>query len=774
MISSICSLFLLHLLLLLHNLSSFAQILPIVDPDGSNATAYQIYVVHLDKPDGLELISPEDREKWYTSFLPNTTLDSGEPRLVFSYHLVITGFAARLTHEEAKAMESMHGFLAADPDELLTLQTTYTPRFLELEKYGKSIWKMSDQGKGVIIGVIDSGIIPDHASFGDDGMDAPPIKWRGCCQFKVAKCNPYTPSICNNKLIGARSVWPAKSPIDKIGHGTHVSSTVAGNFVYGAHVLDQAQGTASGVAPKSHLALYHFSLLDKKGFLEFSGAALVKAFEFAIDDGVDVLSISMGVPTATTFDESSVVLGTFPAMYHKGILSSCAAGNYGALFNNSLINDAPWILTVGASSIDRVALATVKLGNGMEFDGESAYQLDDFGSQMYTLEYPGTAGTAEKKICLSGSLDDLDVKGKIVLCGNGFTDDVNKSEVVKAAGGAGLIVLNQAYDAFTVSSFPNVIPTAHVNHEDALKIVNYFETSTSQSPTATIIFKGTQFSSRLAPAVASFSSRGPSLVNGGIIKPDIIGPGVDILGAWHTTVGPGGVRPSTSTYNFASGTSMATPHLGGVVALIKSVHPEWSHAAIKSAIMTTAHKLDRDGNPITDEKSRKPASFFAMGSGLVNPPGATDPGLVYDIHRDDYIGYLCGLFALKQLSMRQIKKITNQNVLCSPHNEIYPEELNYPSILVSLDSSPTKTITRRVTNVAVATSQYQAKIIEPEGVNVVVSPSTLQFFELDETLNYTVEFSKTGKSPIGGEYSEGELAWVFDNYVVRSPIAVKF
>ncbi|XP_008809520.2 subtilisin-like protease 4 [Phoenix dactylifera] len=752
-----------------------SKLLPIVDPVGGNGSQiFQTYIVHVYPPEDVELLGAEQLENWHKSFLPNTTLDSGEPRLVYSYHRAISGFAGRLTPDEVKAMEKMEGFVSARPEQHLRLGTTYTPKFLGLDQYS-SLWKKSRQGEGVIIGVLDSGIVPTHPSFDDEGMPEPPMRWRGCCEFNNTRCNRWVPKPCNNKLIGAAAFGFSRTPDDDIGHGTHVAGIAAGSFVHGAQVLGQAKGTAAGVAPRAHLAVYKVcrTLFHKTGC---SDTDILAGIDKAIGDGVDVLSMSI-YKEGDALHKSGIAQGTFRAM-EKGIISVCCAGNEGP-YPSSTGNDAPWILTVGASSMDRVASATVRLGNGMEFDGESAYQPGNFsGSTMMPIAYPGVVDTDVKKACQKGAFAGMNIRGKIVLCGQGFNDPVNKGELVKAAGGAALIVLNQRWDNFTTRADPHVIPAAHLNHEDSLKVVNYF--STEKNPTATIIFKGTLYGARRAPAVASFSSRGPSLVNGGILKPDIIGPGVDILSAWHEEVGPNPSGKTDRIFNFAFGCSMATPHLAGVAALLNSSHPDWSPAAIKSAIMTTAHTVDREGKPIADEASGNmaPASVFAMGAGHVDPSEANDPGLIYDIQPEEYIGYLCG--GLKY-SDSQVSTVVGRRIQCSAVKKIEADQLNLPSISVNLGRSPlnkpgvsstTTTVSRTATNVGEANSVFSAKVDQPEGVSVKVTPQVLQFSSLNEEKSYTVEFSTNGKSP--GRYSEGQLRWISKKHVVRSPISVAF
>ncbi|XP_020570702.1 subtilisin-like protease SBT1.7 [Phalaenopsis equestris] len=747
-------------LLLFLSLTNTTLSLPLLSITSMNQT--QVYIVHVRHPDGpIELLSPDERESWYHSFLPNNTLDYGEPRMVHTYSVVMSGFAARLTPNEVKFMESMPGFLFAHIDEPFHLRTTHTPSILGLDQYS-SLWQKSKQGEGIIIGVLDSGITPNHPSFADHNLPSPPLKWRGRCELPAG-------SSCTNKLIGAVAITKSgkDTPIDEKGHGTHVAAIAAGTPVPDANVLTQAQGTASGMAPRSHLAIY--KACSKKSC---TNSNMIKAFEQAIIDGVDIIQISIG---KENYDYSSngVVIGSFAAL-KNGILTVNSAGNSGP-FKSILDNDVPWILHVGAANIDRRLTALLKLGNGMVFVGVSGFQPSNSTAVDLPLVYPGVNKTQETLSCQNGSMAGFDVAGKMVICGTGYIDISKKADVVKEAGGAAIIVLNQPWEAYTLNPDPCSIPAIHVSYNDALKILNYFDTD--RNPTGTITFKGTQYGIRPSPTVASLSSRGPSLLNGGILKPDVIAPGVTILSAWPFKVGPSWASSSDTAYfSIKTGTSMAAPHVSGVAALLKKLHPDWSPAAIKSAIMTTTYTEDRDGGKITDDgdEKRVKANAFAVGAGHINPSAASDPGLVYDLtDTDDYIPYLC---SLKGYRSPMVTRIVKKFVTCGI-KKMGAEEVNYPSIQVSMGSagSKTKSVPRKVKNVGEASSSYTAKVEKPSGVEVVVRPEMLKFSSKGEEQSFTVEFSLTGKGQLSkDDVLEGRLMWVSQSggRVVSSPIVV--
>jgi len=216
-----------------------------------------------------------------------------------------------------------------------------------------------------------------------------------------------------------------------------------------------------------------------------------------------------------------------------------------------------------------------------------------------------------------------------------------------------------------------------------------------------------------------------------------------------------------------SGTSMSCPHLSGVAALLKSSHPHWSPAAIKSAIMTSADIINFEHKLIVDE-TLYPADVFATGSGHVNPSRANDPGLVYDIQPDDYIPYLCGL----GYGDTEVGIIAHKTITCSETSSIPEGELNYPSFSVVLGSP--QTFTRTVTNVGEANSSYVVMVMAPEGVEVKVRPNNLTFSEANQKETYSVSFSRIESGNETAEYAQGFLQWVSAKHTVRSPILVDF
>ena len=189
-------------------------------------------------------------------------------------------------------------------------------------------------------------------------------------------------------------------------------------------------------------------------------------------------------------------------------------------------------------------------------------------------------------------LDPAKVAGKIVVCDRGVTARVNKSLAVQEAGGVGMILVNTSVNSLNADF--HFVPTVHLQSTDRAAVKAYAATAgaTATINQATIIYNAP------APFTASFSSRGPLAAGGGdLLKPDVIAPGQDILAA----VAPPG--NAGRDFNLYSGTSMSSPHVAGLAALLKDLHPDWTPMMIKSALMTTGYDV-LDGHAAQHQPAR--------------------------------------------------------------------------------------------------------------------------------------------------------------------------
>ncbi|MBA0663650.1 hypothetical protein Goklo_003753, partial [Gossypium klotzschianum] len=624
---------------------------------------------------------------WYESSLASVLSPSTPAQVLHVYDTVFHGFSAKLSPTDALNLQTLPHVLAVIPEQVRRLHTTRSPHFLGLQTTDSAgLLKESDFGSDLVIGVLDTGIWPERQSFNDRDLGPVPSKWKGQC----VTTKDFGPGSCNKKLIGARffcSGYEAsngkmnetsefRSPRDTDGHGTHTASIAAGRYVFPASTLGYAKGVAAGMAPKARLAAY--KVCWTAGCFD---SDILAAFDAAVADGVDVISLSVG-GVVVPYHLDAIAIGAFSAA-DQGVFVSASAGN-GGPGGLTVTNVAPWVATIGAGTIDRDFPADVKLGNGKVVPGVSVYNGPGLSpGRMYPLVYGGTGGGDgySSSLCLEGSLDPVFVKGKIVVCDRGINSRAAKGEVVKKAGGIGMILANGVFDGEGLVADCHVLPATAVGASNGDEIRGYIDSaSKSKSPaTATILFKGTRLGVRPAPVVASFSARGPNPETPEILKPDVIAPGLNILAAWPDKVGPSGVSSDSrnTEFNILSGTSMACPHVSGLAALLKAAHPEWSPAAIKSALMTSAYTVDNRGETMLDESNGNTSTVLDFGSGHVHPTKAMDPGLVYDITTMDYIDFLCN----SNYTINNIRVLTRKNAHCSGAKRAgHVGNLNYPSL----------------------------------------------------------------------------------------------
>ncbi|KAK8939771.1 Subtilisin-like protease [Platanthera guangdongensis] len=693
--------------------------------------------------------------------------------IFYSYTRYINGFAAILDEEVALEISKQPGVVSVFENRGHKLHTTRSWEFLGLEKNGvvlkQSLWEKAKFGKGVIIANLDTGVWPESQSFSDEGMGPIPSKWKGECQNDSEQ-----KFSCNRKLIGARyfnkgySSWVGpmnstfNSPRDLEGHGTHTLSTAGGSFVPGASILGFGNGTAKGGSPGAHVAAYKVCWPPIYG-AECFDSDILAGFEAAIRDGVDVLSVSLGGAPTDYFNDG-ISIGAFHAI-NNGIVVVASAGNSGPTAG-SASNLSPWLLTVGASTIDREFPSYAIFGKErLKGESLSAHSLPK--NKLYPLILSREAAKAndslfDANLCEVGSLDENKVRGKIVVCIRGENARVEKGFAVKLAGGVGMILANDITTGDETIADAHFLPATHITYSDGLKLLSYLKLS--RSPKATISRPITALGTKPAPIMAAFSSRGPNTVDPEILKPDITAPGVSVIASFTEATSPSDLDYDKRRFPFnsESGTSMSCPHIAGVVGLLKAAHPEWSPAAIKSAILTTARVRDNTFQPIKNSSLGK-ANYFSYGSGHVRPNRAVVPGLVYDLSATDYLNFLCAKGYNSSL-ISMFKSYT------CPSKVLALVDLNYPSITVP-NLGDSITVTRKVTNVG-GPGTYVARVRNPSGITVAVEPKSLSFGKIGEEKTFQVTLA-TNNGHVAKEYVFGSLIWSDGKHYVRSPITVK-
>lgn len=688
-------------------------------PAPAEVAASGVYVVALDRPPatgraaGLRAAQDELLE------------EVGRPRLLYRFTAALNGFAAELTGDQVKD-------LRAHPDVALVERSTTqhqdsveSPRFLGAEEAWAAAGGPDEAGRGMVVGVLDSGIWPENPSFAalaDAGRA--PTGFRGACE----PGQQWDASDCNSKVVSARyfvegfgeenlAASEFLSPRDGTGHGSHVAAVAAGNHDVAVAVDGQRFGEASGMAPAARIAAYKICWTAPDPSDDgCTTADAVAAIDQAVADGVDVISYAVSGPAGA---ESAAVRLAFLNATAAGVFVATSAGN-GGPGESTVAHTSPWVTTVGAST-HHTFQGSVVLGDGRTIVG--AMVADEavprtglvLAEQAATL----TSSDTDARLCRPGSLDAERVQDQIVVCERGTIARVDKSAAVAQAGGAGMVLANVRPD--TVDSDFHAVPTVHVDVAAAEAIRRYV--TETLDPTATLDPSGSDDTP--VPQVAPFSARGPALVDGGsLLKPDLTAPGVGVLSA----VAP----PSNSgrLWGQRSGTSAGAAHVAGLAAVVMAERPRWTPAMVKSAMSTTADDLEG----VTDPRS--------AGAGQVDAAGVLEPGFVLDAPPRQFRGWLTG-------------RVPTRN-------------LNLPSIAVG-DLTGRSRVVRWVTNVSGNTETYAASVLGLDGLDVRVRPRTLTLTP-GETARFVVVLGRGSaqlETPV-----HGDLVWTGLSHQARLPVIV--
>ncbi|GAB3270611.1 hypothetical protein GCM10027449_05650 [Sinomonas notoginsengisoli] len=684
----------------------------------------------------------------------------------------LNGFTAELTAAKAQELAKDAKVLTLSKDEQFAPDYTSND-FMKLSgpqgSWATQFGGQENAGKGTVVGVIDTGYAPDNPFLAGEPVaplangatpqigvpyrdaDGKIAMLKGDGTTFTGECQPgqaFDGTACNSKVISARyfadaflkSVPPAKrapqeviSPVDIASHGTHTSSTAAGNANVPMTIAGTDFGKSSGVAPAAKVAVYKICWEDTD---PTTGgcytSASIAAIEASIKDGVDVLNYSISGNTNSTTDPVALA---FLNAASAGIFVSASAGNSGPAAS-TVNHSSPWLTTVAASTFPGDLVGTVEVSDGSKYRGATVMSGQVKDAAPIVAAAAALPGATAANLCTANSLDPAKVSGKVVVCDRGVIARVDKSAEVKRAGGIGMILVNLTPSS--EDSDLHSVPTIHVNAPEGPEL----KAKIAGNPALTVSLLKGDFTGKPpapTPQIAGFSSRGPSLASGGdLLKPDISAPGVNVL-AGVSTVGNAGEQ-----FGFMSGTSMAAPHIAGVGALVLSKNPKWSAAMVKSAMMTTAYPLvNRDGTP-----NRNP---FDGGAGHVNTTKVTDPGLVYNAGPKDWNAFING-----------------QGYPSSDPQagSIAAKDVNVPSIALGSLVGEVQ-VKRQIT--ALVPGMYRPKVDLP-GVSILVEPQALNFAKAGQTREVTLTI-KNVSAPLG-KFTTGTLSWVGPR-TVTSPLAVR-
>nr|WP_066287200.1 S8 family serine peptidase [Arthrobacter sp. B6] len=696
-------------------------------------------------------------------------------RIKRKYTAAINGFSADLTTGQAVKLAKDPGVLMVSPD-TENAPDYSTTDFLKLSG-ANGLWNTTfggqeNAGRGVVVGVIDSGYTPSNPFLaGDDvqpltGEPEVGVPYRtadgqiamlksdgdtfiGECQKGQGSGAAFDGTGCNSKVLSARYfaddflhyVAPGNrapeeliSPVDVGSHGTHTASTAAGNANVHANLGATDMGITSGVAPAAKISVYKVCWEDDNPNTGgcYSSAS-VAAINQAILDGVDVLNYSISGSTSTTTDPVSLA---FLSAASAGVFVAASAGNSGPAAS-TVNHSAPWLTTVAASSFSTELQGTVEFEDGSKFRGASIMAAPVPATNVVLAAGAAAVGASSPELCAPNALDPAKVAGKIVVCDRGVVDRVAKSAEVKRAGGVGMILVNLATSSEDLDR--HSVPTVHVNPPATQQIKDKI-TANPAVRVALVNKDTTGLPGPPQPQIAGFSSRGPLIATASdLLKPDVAAPGVAVL-AGVSPIGSGGDQ-----FGMMSGTSMAAPHVAGFGALVLAKNPAWSPATVKSAMMTTAGEVRKaDGTRNGD--------VFATGAGQVDVARILDPGLVYDNTEDDYLKFIQG---------------TGLDLGIPDLGSTAPRDMNLASFALGALTGKTE-VTRTVT--ALTPGVYRAKADVP-GIKVTVTPSILSFSAAGEKRTFKVKFENTGAAL--GQFAMGSLAWQGAGKNVASPVAVR-
>ncbi|XP_021768053.1 subtilisin-like protease SBT2.5 isoform X2 [Chenopodium quinoa] len=739
--------------------------------------------------------------------LLETLLDSGSYTKLYSYSHLLNGFAIHVTSKKAvESLRNATGVRAIHEDMKMEKLTTHTPDYLGIPTgVWPSLGGARSSGEGMVIGLIDTGINPNHPSFSNlpslrtkGSMDDYSTRFKGKCSS--GERFPFT--ACNGKIVGAQYFARAAiaagdfnatrdyaSPYDADGHGSHTASTAAGNYETPVIVNGFNYGNASGMAPGASIAVY-------KALYTFGGymSDVVAAVDQAVEDGVDVLSLSVGPSSVPPGPSAFLNVLEMELLFatKAGVVVIQAAGN-GGPSSSSILSFSPWITTVAASIIDRKYNSSIVLGNGHSLSGMGLAPPTP-GEALFPIASAADVSRHNASIGLLESCQTPDVfipslvRGKLVICTYTFDFEfdsasiIRVAETIRTAGAAGFVMTmdpdvgSEEIKGTTVTlGVPGIVLN---NLQASTALWQYYNSRTYRGRTGRVLAFGA--TARIldgrqaiytgqAPIVASYSSRGPDVNNAllqtaDVLKPTIMAPGSSIWAAWSPD-SEGDHYAKGQNFALVSGTSMATPHVAGIAALIKHRHPNWKPSAIISAMMTTTDISDKAGNPIMAQKTNQiaPGTPFDYGAGSINPTRAVDPGIVFIAKFKNYVQFLCAVPGVDDESVRRAV-----GVGCPPKKGGWCSDLNTPTITIS-NLVGSRKVVRVVSNVGEESETYTVTVRPPMGVRVKVSPKSFTVSH-NATRQLKIVLEATDAT---NNYSFGEMLLRGDKgHLARVPITV--
>ena len=582
----------------------------------------------------------------FDAFETDTRAAIPTARITYRFDIVLGGVAMRVPEDDIGRVARLPGVKAVYRDPRLHLHTDSSPQFIGASLLWGKLQGHERAGEGVVVGMLDSGVWPEHPSFSDpdpSGRPYPaPPTLPASCSF-AGGANPGPSFTCNHKLIGAYRFMASydrcvaesdcvfgddfTSARDSDGHGTHTASTAAGNAKVESQVFGIDRKQISGVAPRAHVIAYKVCGLDT-----CFGSDSIAAVQQALLDGVDVInfSISGGIDPY-----NDVVELAFLDAYAGGVFVAASAGNEGP-GADTVNHRGPWVTSVAASTENRTFQTTLSLvgadGARLKLTGVSI--TPGIGTALPVVN----AAAVGDPFC--DDTTPADLTGYVVVCARGGNSTrLGKSFNVAQRGGAGMILYNGLDDEELLTD-NHSIPSVHLSNSAGDALVSFLE---SHPGVAGSFPEGVARKAQ-GDVVARFSSRGGSATIG-VSKPDITAPGLQII-AGHTPQPMNPEDPDGQLFQVIAGTSMSSPHVAGAAALVKNLYPDWTPGQIKSALMTTAST-----KALVKEDGITPSTPFDVGSGRVSLDAIPAVPLVFDVPASDYVDHADDLWNVNHPSV---------------------------------------------------------------------------------------------------------------------------
>jgi subtilisin family serine protease len=629
-------------------------------------------------------------------------------QIIHRFRVSFNGMSVLIPQGLIDVVRRLPGVKEVHPDAIERPTTERSPTFIGADQIWPRLGGAERAGEGVVVGVLDSGIWPEHPSFVDPDPSghpyAAPTGWGGFCE---APSDGSAPVTCNNKLIGARTFLATykaligltagefDSPRDSDGHGTHTASTAAGNFGVVSDIFGLSRGTLSGIAPRAHVAMYR--VCGQEGCFR---SDIMGAIEQAIADGVDVINFSISGGAHPYLDPVEL---SFLGAYAAGVFIAASGGNSGPT-PDTVAHRGGWVTTVAASTTDRHFLSDITLEAN---EGATLLLTGASITGGVTTPTPVVLGKDFGDALCNNSFPAGTFNGAIVVCQRGGeVARVAKSFNVAAGGASGMLLYNPTLQGLATDN--HFIPSVHLENDAGAALLSFLASYAGVTATFT---QGTAAEVQ-GDVMAPFSSRGGPGHNLGLSKPDVTAPGVQIL-AGHTPqpAQVSGGLPG-ELFQAIQGTSMSSPHVAGAAALLRHLRPAWTPGQIKSALMTTA-RIDA----VVKEDGVTPIDPFDAGSGRIDLSRAGNPGLTFNASDQDYLIHRNTLWVV-----------------------------NYPSLYVPALSGAL-TVSRTVQSDLSSPSLWRVEVVAPADL-VVTTPQFL-FVLPGENTTFTITVDATGV-PSGG------------------------